>query len=54
MNRQNRQREELQKYFNYIMQNGTEQEKQTALLYYQTKQLDAMRALIGFDVITRL
>jgi hypothetical protein len=46
--------QEFQKYFNYILQNGTEQQKQTTSLMYQTKQLDPIRALVGFDILTDL
>lgn len=36
---------ELQNYLKQILQNGTEEQKQTALVLYRKKQLDDLRSL---------
>ena len=45
---------DFKKYFNYVMANGTPEEKQLALMYYQTKQLDQLRGLIGLDILLHM
>ena len=39
------QEKELQKYLKEILQNGTDEQKQTALVLYRKKHLDELRAL---------
>lgn len=41
---------EVEQYYEWVLEHGAEMQKQTALLYFQNKNLEALKRMVAIDI----